>query len=109
MGVFLGASTKIVDRDSGETFIGEVRICPCGARTLPPRPLRTGQPGPSTACAVIVKRVDRAHPARPVSTTAAGLIVPQWFEPEASDATNIRIAIAVRSFRPWIRLVPVPL
>jgi 2,3,4,5-tetrahydropyridine-2,6-dicarboxylate N-succinyltransferase len=26
--------------------------------TLPPRPLKNGQPGPSTACAVIVKRVD---------------------------------------------------
>ena len=26
--------------------------------TLPPKPLKNGQPGPATACAVIVKRVD---------------------------------------------------
>ena len=59
MGVFLGASTKIVDRDTGETFIGEVpeySVVVPGA--LPGRPLKNGQPGPSTACAVIVKRVD---------------------------------------------------
>ncbi len=59
MGVFLGASTKIVDRDSGETFIGEVPenavIVP---GMLPARPPNNGAPGPSTACAVIVKRVD---------------------------------------------------
>jgi len=59
MGVFLGASTKIIDRDSGETFVGEVpeyAVVVPGA--LPGRPLKNGQPGPSTACAVIVKRVD---------------------------------------------------
>ena len=59
MGVFLGASTKIVDRDTGEIFIGEVpeySVVVPGA--LPGRPLKNGQPGPSTACAVIVKRVD---------------------------------------------------
>src|SRR5260370_1182066 len=59
MGVFLGASTKIVDRDTGETFIGEVpEYAVVVPGTLPPRPLKNGQPGPSTACAVIVKRVD---------------------------------------------------
>ena len=59
MGVFLGASTKIIDRDSGEIFVGEVPeyvVVVPGA--LPGRPLKNGQPGPSTACAVIVKRVD---------------------------------------------------
>jgi len=59
MGVFLGASTKIIDRDSGEIFVGEVpeyAVVVPGA--LPGRPLKNGQPGPSTACAVIVKRVD---------------------------------------------------
>src|SRR5437899_6285753 len=59
MGVFLGASTKIVDRVTGETFIGEVpeySVVVPGA--LPGKPLQNGQPGPSTACAVIVKRVD---------------------------------------------------
>jgi 2,3,4,5-tetrahydropyridine-2,6-dicarboxylate N-succinyltransferase len=59
MGVFLGASTKIVDRDTGETFIGEVpEYAVVVPGSLPPRPLKNGQPGPSTACAVIVKRVD---------------------------------------------------
>ena len=59
MGVFLGASTKIVDRDTGETFVGEVpEYAVVVPGTLPARPLKNGQPGPSTACAVIVKRVD---------------------------------------------------
>ncbi len=59
MGVFLGASTKIVDRDTGETFIGEVpEYAVLVPGTLPGRPLKNGQPGPNTACAVIVKRVD---------------------------------------------------
>lgn len=59
MGVFLGASTKIVDRDTGEIFYGKVPpysvVVP---GTLPGRPDKAGQPGPSLACAVIVKRVD---------------------------------------------------
>src|ERR1700704_1639934 len=59
MGVFLGASTKIVDRDTGETFIGEVpEYAVVVPGMLPARPLKNGQPGPSPACAVIVKRVD---------------------------------------------------
>jgi 2,3,4,5-tetrahydropyridine-2,6-dicarboxylate N-succinyltransferase len=59
MGVFLGASTKIVDRDTGETFVGEVpEYAVVVPGTLPPRPLKNGQPGPATACAVIIKRVD---------------------------------------------------
>ena len=59
MGVFLGASTKIVDRETGETFIGEVpeyAVVVPGA--LPGKPLKNGSPGPSVSCAVIVKRVD---------------------------------------------------
>ena len=59
MGVFLGASTKIVDRATGETFVGEVpaySVLVPGA--MPGRPLPDGSPGPSLACAVIVKRVD---------------------------------------------------
>jgi 2,3,4,5-tetrahydropyridine-2-carboxylate N-succinyltransferase len=61
MGVYLGASTKIVDRDTGQVLQGEVPaysvIVP---GTLPGRPLRNGngEPGPSLYCAVIVKRVD---------------------------------------------------
>lgn len=59
MGVFLGASTKIVDRASGEVFMGRVppySVVVPGA--LPGRPLPDGSPGPSLSCAVIVKRVD---------------------------------------------------
>jgi 2,3,4,5-tetrahydropyridine-2-carboxylate N-succinyltransferase len=59
MGVFLGASTKIVDRATGEIFVGEVpeySVVVPGA--LPGKPLKDGSPGPSLACAVIVKRVD---------------------------------------------------
>ena len=59
MGVFLGASTKIVDRETGETFIGEVpEYSVLVPGSLPGKPLKNGQPGPNTACAVIVKRVD---------------------------------------------------
>jgi 2,3,4,5-tetrahydropyridine-2-carboxylate N-succinyltransferase len=59
MGVYLGASTKIVDRDTGEIFMGAVPpysvVVP---GTLPGRPLPDGSPGPGLGCAVIVKRVD---------------------------------------------------
>jgi 2,3,4,5-tetrahydropyridine-2-carboxylate N-succinyltransferase len=54
MGVFLGASTKIVDRASGEVFMGRV---PAYSVVVPGTlPARDG--GPALACAVIVKRVD---------------------------------------------------
>jgi 2,3,4,5-tetrahydropyridine-2-carboxylate N-succinyltransferase len=54
MGVFLGASTKIVDRSSGEIHYGRV---PAYSVVVPGTlPARDG--GPSLACAVIVKRVD---------------------------------------------------
>lgn len=59
MGVYLGASTKIVDRATGEVFIG--RVPPYAVvvpGTLPGRPLPDGTPGPNLYCAVIVKRVD---------------------------------------------------
>jgi 2,3,4,5-tetrahydropyridine-2-carboxylate N-succinyltransferase len=59
MGVYLGASTKIVDRASGEIFQGEVppySVVVSG--TLPGKPMPNGQPGPGLYCAVIVKRVD---------------------------------------------------
>ncbi len=59
MGVFLGASTKIVDRDSGEIFSGRVPAYSVVVPgTLPGKALPDGTPGPSLACAVIVKRVD---------------------------------------------------
>lgn len=59
MGVYLGASTKIVDRETGEVFRGEVppySVVVSGS--LPGKPLPDGTPGPSLYCAVIVKRVD---------------------------------------------------
>lgn len=59
MGVYLGASTKIVDRETGEIFKG--RIPPYSvvvAGSLPGKPLPDGTPGPGLYCAVIVKRVD---------------------------------------------------
>ena len=59
MGVYLGASTKIVDRASGEVFTGRVppySVVVAGA--LPGKPFPNNEPGPSLYCAVIVKRVD---------------------------------------------------
>jgi 2,3,4,5-tetrahydropyridine-2,6-dicarboxylate N-succinyltransferase len=59
MGVFIGASTKIVDRESGEVFTGEVPAYSVVVPgTTPGKPLRDGTPGPGLYCAVIVKRVD---------------------------------------------------
>ena len=59
MGVFLGQSTKIINRDTGEIFMGEVpEYSVVVPGTLPGRPLKDGSPGPSLACAVIVKTVD---------------------------------------------------
>lgn len=59
MGVFIGKSTKIVDRATGEIFYGEVPpYSVVVAGTLPGKPLPNGEPGPSLYCAVIVKRVD---------------------------------------------------
>jgi 2,3,4,5-tetrahydropyridine-2-carboxylate N-succinyltransferase len=59
MGVFIGASTKIVDRATGEVHVGRVppySVVVPGA--LPGKPLPDGTPGPSLYCAVIVKTVD---------------------------------------------------
>lgn len=59
MGVFIGASTKIIDRESGEIFQGRVPAYSVVVPgTLPGKPLADGTPGPNLACAVIVKRVD---------------------------------------------------
>jgi 2,3,4,5-tetrahydropyridine-2-carboxylate N-succinyltransferase len=59
MGVYLGASTKIVDRATGEVHVGRVppyAVVVPGA--LPGKSLPDGTPGPSLYCAVIVKTVD---------------------------------------------------
>lgn len=59
MGVYLGASTKIIDRATGEVRMGAVPpyavVVP---GSLPGKPLPDGSPGPSLYCAVIVKTVD---------------------------------------------------
>jgi 2,3,4,5-tetrahydropyridine-2-carboxylate N-succinyltransferase len=59
MGVYLGASTKIVDRATGQILQGEVppySVVVSG--TLPGKPMPNGEPGPGLYCAVIVKQVD---------------------------------------------------
>jgi 2,3,4,5-tetrahydropyridine-2-carboxylate N-succinyltransferase len=59
MGVYIGASTKIIDRSTGEIFMG--RVPPYSvvvSGSLPGKSLPDGSPGPSLYCAVIVKRVD---------------------------------------------------
>ena len=59
MGVFIGASTKIVDRATGKVHVGYIppySVVVSGS--LPGRPLPDGAPGPSLYCAVIVKTVD---------------------------------------------------
>lgn len=59
MGVFIGKSTKIVDRATGEVFYGEVPpYSVVVAGTMPGKPMGNGEPGPGLYCAVIVKRVD---------------------------------------------------
>lgn len=71
MGVFIGQSTKIVDRHTGEIHMGEVppySVVVSGS--MPGKPLPDGTPGPSLYCAVIVKQVDeKKHVQRLQSTT----------------------------------------
>jgi len=59
MGVFIGASTKIVERETGETMQGEVPpysvVVP---GTIAGEPGKRAETAPSLYCAVIVKRVD---------------------------------------------------
>jgi 2,3,4,5-tetrahydropyridine-2-carboxylate N-succinyltransferase len=59
MGVYIGASTTIIDRATGEKYFG--RVPPYSvvvSGTMPGKPLPNGEPGPNLYCAVIVKRVD---------------------------------------------------
>jgi 2,3,4,5-tetrahydropyridine-2-carboxylate N-succinyltransferase len=59
MGVFIGSSTTVIDRATGERFVG--RVPPYSvvvSGSLPGKPLPDGSPGPNLYCAVIVKRVD---------------------------------------------------
>ena len=59
MGVFISASTKIIDRATGEVHIG--RVPPYSVvvpGSLPGKPNPDGSPSPSLYCCVIVKTVD---------------------------------------------------
>ena len=59
MGVFISSTSKIIDRATGEIFVGRVpaySVVVPGA--MPGKPLPDGSPGPNLSCAVIVKRVD---------------------------------------------------
>ena len=59
MGVFIGASTKIVDRETGEIHIGRVPAYSVVVPgSLPGKRFADGSPGPSLSCAVIIKKVD---------------------------------------------------
>jgi 2,3,4,5-tetrahydropyridine-2-carboxylate N-succinyltransferase len=65
MGVYIGASTKIVDRETGQTSQGEVppySVVVPGA--LPGKSTSAGAASPNLYCAVIVKRVDEKTRAR---------------------------------------------
>jgi 2,3,4,5-tetrahydropyridine-2-carboxylate N-succinyltransferase len=65
MGVYLGQSTKIVNRATGEVFQG--RVPPYSvvvSGTMPGKLLPDGMPGPSLYCAVIVKTVDEGTRAK---------------------------------------------
>jgi 2,3,4,5-tetrahydropyridine-2,6-dicarboxylate N-succinyltransferase len=59
MGVFISSTSKIVDRTTGEVFVGRVPAYSVVVPgSLPGKALPDGSPGPSLSCAVIVKRVD---------------------------------------------------
>ncbi len=59
MGVFISSTTKIIDRTTGEVFVGRVPAYSVVVPgSLPGKALPDGSPGPSLSCAVIVKRVD---------------------------------------------------
>jgi 2,3,4,5-tetrahydropyridine-2-carboxylate N-succinyltransferase len=59
MGVFIGASTKIINRDTGEVHIGRVPAYSVVVPgSMPGKPLPDGTPGPHLSCAVIIKQVD---------------------------------------------------
>ncbi|MCP4384645.1 MAG: 2,3,4,5-tetrahydropyridine-2,6-dicarboxylate N-succinyltransferase [Hyphomicrobiales bacterium] len=59
MGVFIGASTRIVDRATGEIHMGRVpRYSVVVSGSLPGKPMPGKDYGPSLYCAVIVKQVD---------------------------------------------------
>ena len=65
MGTFIGATTKIVNRATGEIHMGRVPAYSVVVPgSLPGKPLPDGSPGPSLYCVVIVKQVDAQTRAR---------------------------------------------
>ncbi len=59
MGVFISSTSKIIDRTTGEIFVGRVPAYSVVVPgSLPGKALPDGSPGPHLSCAVIVKRVD---------------------------------------------------
>jgi len=59
MGVFISSTSKIVDRTTGEIFVGRVPAYSVVVPgSIPGKALPDGSPGPNLSCAVIVKRVD---------------------------------------------------
>jgi 2,3,4,5-tetrahydropyridine-2-carboxylate N-succinyltransferase len=59
MGVYIGASTRIIDRETGEVHYGRVPAYSVVVPgSIPGKPLPDGTPGPSLYTAVIVKKVD---------------------------------------------------
>lgn len=59
MGVFISSTSKIIDRATGEIFVGRVPAYSVVVPgSLPGKALPDGSPGPALSCAVIVKRVD---------------------------------------------------
>ncbi len=59
MGVFIGASTKIINRETGEIHMGRVPAYSVVVPgSMPGKPLPDGTPGPHLSCAVIIKQVD---------------------------------------------------
>jgi 2,3,4,5-tetrahydropyridine-2-carboxylate N-succinyltransferase len=78
MGVFIGKSTKIVDRATGEVFYGKVPPSPWSSpERCPASRCRTANPRPNLYCAVIVKRVDEKTRSQDVAINdaAARLLV----------------------------------
>jgi 2,3,4,5-tetrahydropyridine-2-carboxylate N-succinyltransferase len=59
MGVFISSTSKIIDRTTGEIFVGRVPAYSVVVPgSIPGKALPDGSPGPNLSCAVIVKRVD---------------------------------------------------
>ena len=103
MGVFIGASTKIVDRETGEVHVGRVPAYSVVVPgSLPGKPLPDGSPGPNLYCAVIIKKVDeRTRSKVSINGPAAGLIRPPApkVEPRgAGPVPRLRPALAAHLF-----------